>query len=154
MLVAMPQSLSCLVIHVVFSTKDRAPLLDHSIRPALYAYMATVIRNSGCDCYRIGGVADHIHIALSLSRTVTVAHIIEQMKTSTSKWLKTQPLIEANFSWQRGYGAFSVALADLEHLLNYIDTQEDHHQKNSFQDEYRGFLERYEINYNEIHVWD
>ena len=154
MLVAMPQSLSCLIIHVVFSTKDRAPLLDKIIRPALYSYMATVIRNGGCECFRIGGVADHVHIAFGLSRTVTLAQIIEQIKTSTSKWLKTQPPIELNFSWQRGYGAFSVARADLEQLLNYIDVQETHHQEISFLDEYRRFLERYKICYDEDYVWD
>jgi REP element-mobilizing transposase RayT len=86
----MPQSLSFLLIHIVFSTKDRAPLLNPEMRPKLHAYLATVARNSGCECYCVGGVADHVHLAIRLSRTNAVAGLIEELKTSSSKWLKTQ----------------------------------------------------------------
>src|SRR3990172_2293842 len=103
----MPQSLSFLLIHVVFSTKDRAPMLGVTIRPALHAYLATVARNVDCECYRVGGVADHVHLAVRFSRTITVANLVEELKTSSSKWLKTQSPDLAGFSWQRGYGAFS-----------------------------------------------
>ena len=86
----MPQSLSMMLVHVVFSTKDRAPLLATSVRPHLYAYLATVARNAGCECYRAGGVADHVHLAIRLARTITIATLIEELKTSSSHWLKTQ----------------------------------------------------------------
>ena len=105
----MSQSLSCLLVHVVFSTRDRAPILSSSVRPALYAYLATVARNAGCECYRVGGVADHVHLAVRISRTITTAQLVEELKTSSSKWLKTQSPALAGFAWQAGYGAFSFA---------------------------------------------
>jgi putative transposase len=84
----MPQSLSYLLVHIVFSTQDRAPALGALVRPGLHAYLATVARNAGCECYRVGGVADHVHLAVRISRTITIAQLIEELKTSSSKWLK------------------------------------------------------------------
>lgn len=150
----MPQSLSFLLVHLVFSTKDRAPVLDEKVRPALHAYLATVARNADCECFRVGGVADHVHLAIRLSRTITVAKLVEELKTSSSKWLKTQSPSMAGFSWQRGYGAFSVGPADLDALRQYIDTQEEHHQSRTFQQEYRAFLTKYGIEFDEQYVWD
>ena len=150
----MPQSLSYLLTHIVFSTKDRAPVLDVAVRPALHAYLATVARNVDCECFRVGGVADHVHLAVRLSRTITMAQLIEELKTSSSKWLKTQSPALAAFAWQRGYGAFSVGPSDLNALLHYIDPQEEHHKTRSFQDEYRAFLKKYGIEYDERYVWD
>ena len=150
----MPQSLSFILIHVVFSTKDRKPDLDSAIRPALYAYLATVVRNMGCECYRIGGIADHVHLAIRLSRTLATAKLVEELKTASSKWLKTQSPALAAFGWQRGYGAFSVSASDLEALRQYIDNQEEHHRKRTFQEEYRAFLAKYGIEYDERYVWD
>jgi len=150
----MPQSLSFLLVHVVFSTKDRAPLLGAEIRPALHGYLATVARNADCECFRVGGVADHVHLAIRLARTVTVADLVETLKTSSSKWLKTQSPALASFAWQRGYGAFSVGPSDLNALLHYIDNQDEHHRTRTFQDEYRTFLKKYGIDYDERYVWD
>jgi putative transposase len=150
----MPQSLAYLLTHIVFSTKDRAPVLDPVVRPALHAYLATVSRNVDCECFRVGGVVDHVHLAVRLSRTITVAQLIEELKTSSSKWLKTQSPALTSFSWQRGYGAFSVGPSDLDALLHYIDTQEEHHRTRTFQDEYRAFLKKYGISYDERYVWD
>ena len=150
----MPQSLSYLLVHIVFSTKDRIPVLDMATRPALHAYLATVARNAGCECYRVGGVADHVHLAVRISRTITVAHLIEELKTSSSRWLKTQSSALAHFAWQSGYGAFSAGPADLEALRQYIDTQEEHHRTRTFQEEYRAFLKQYEVEYDERYVWD
>ena len=150
----MPQSLSLLIAHIVFSTKDRSPILDVSVRPALHAYLATVARNNGGECYRAGGVADHVHLAVRLSRTISVANLVEELKTSSSKWLKTQSPELAGFSWQRGYGAFSVGPANLEDLLRYIDNQVEHHRAHNFQNEYLGFLKKYAIEYDEQYLWD
>ncbi|HPC00040.1 MAG TPA: IS200/IS605 family transposase [Polyangiaceae bacterium] len=150
----MPQSLSYLLTHIVFSTKDRDPVLDATVRPALYAYLATVARNMDCECFHVGGVADHVHLAVRLSRTITMAQLIEKLKTSSSKWLKTQSPALAAFAWQRGYGAFSVGPSDINALLHYIDTQEEHHRTRTFQDEYRDFLKKYGIEYDERYVWD
>jgi REP element-mobilizing transposase RayT len=150
----MPQSLSLLLIHVIFSTKDRTPIRDASILPALHAYLATVARNAGCECYRVGGVADHVHLAIRLSRTTATSKLVEELKTSSSKWLKTQSPSLANFAWQRGYGAFSVGPTDLAALIHYIDTQEAHHQKHTFQEEFRTFLAKYGIACDERYMWD
>jgi len=150
----MPQSLSYLLTHIVFSTKDRAPVLDATVRPALHAYLATVARNVDCECFRVGGVADHVHLAVRLSRTITMAQLVEELKTSSSKWLKTQSPALSAFTWQRGYGAFSVGPSDLDALLHYIDNQEEHHRTRTFQDEYRAFLTKYGIAYDERYVWD
>jgi REP element-mobilizing transposase RayT len=151
---AMPQSLAFVLVHIIFSTKDRVSVLDATVRPALHAYMATVARGADCECYRVGGVADHVHLAVRLSRTVGIAKLVEELKTSASKWLKTQSPALASFSWQRGYGAFSVGPSDLNVLRHYIDHQEEHHRTKSFEDEYRAFLKKYEIEYDERYVWD
>jgi REP element-mobilizing transposase RayT len=98
----MPQSLSFLLIHIVFSTKDRAPILDASVRPSLHAYLATVVRNLDCECYRVGGVADHVHLAVRMARTFTTAKLVEEVKTASSKWLKARWPALATIAWQRG----------------------------------------------------
>jgi REP element-mobilizing transposase RayT len=150
----MPQSLAFVLVHVVFSTRDRAPLLALSVRPALYAYLATVARNAKCECYRLGGVADHVHVAIRLSRTATVAEVVELLKSSSSKWLKIQSPNLSKFAWQRGYGAFSVGPADLKSLIRYIDSQETRHRKQKFQDEFRAFLKKYGMDFDERYLWD
>ena len=150
----MSQSLSYLLVHVIFSTKERAPILDSSVRPELHAYLATVARNADCECYRAGGVADHVHLAIRLSRTSTISQLVSELKTSSTKWLKTQSPALANFAWQGGYGAFSVGPSDLEALRQYIDAHEEHHRTRTFQEEYLIFLKKYGIEYDERYVWE
>ena len=150
----MPQSLSLVILHLVFSTKDRIALIGPSVRPSLHAYLAEVARNMGCECYRVGGTADHVHLAVRLSRTITIAQAIEGLKTPSSKWMKEQAPEFCGFAWQCGYGAFSVGPGDLDALLHYIDNQEEHHRTRTFQDEFRAFLAKYKIEYNERYVWD
>ena len=149
----MPQSLSYLLVHVIFSTKDREPILDARIRPVLYAYLATVARNNGCECYRVGGIADHVHLAIRLSRTLKASDFVEELKTQSSKWLKTQSPSLAEFAWQAGYGIFSLGASDLDALTRYIDSQEEHHKTRTFQEEYRAFLKRYGVEFDEKYVW-
>lgn len=150
----MAQSLAFVLVHVIFSTSERRPVLGADVRSVLHGYLATVARNAGCDCYRVGGVEDHVHLAVRLSRTVTVAELVEELKSSSSKWLKTQSPRLARFSWQRGYGAFSVGPADLNALIAYIDAQEAHHKKQDFQDELRAFLKKYGMESDERYLWD
>jgi REP element-mobilizing transposase RayT len=150
----MPQSLSLTIVHLVFSTKDRQPCLQAEVLPQLHAYLATVARNAGCEAYRVGGVADHVHLAIRLSRTLTIAQLIEALKTASSKWLKTQSPALAAFAWQRGYGCFSVGPADLDALRAYIDHQAEHHRTRTFQEEYRAFLTKYGVEFDERYVWD
>jgi putative transposase len=150
----MARSLAFLLIHVVFSTKDRMPLLEASVRPDLYAYLATIIRNNQCECFRVGGVADHVHLAIRLDRKANVADLVAELKASSSKWLKGHSPKLMKFAWQRGYGAFSVGPADLNALIHYIDTQETHHAKQDFQAEFRAFLAKYGIECEERYLWD
>lgn len=142
------------MVHVIFSTKDRSPCLSMPIRSALHAYLATVARSAGCECPRVGGVADHVHVAVRLARTVTLAQLVEQLKTASSKWLKTHSMGLQRFAWQRGYGAFSVGTEDLDSLLTYIDRQEEHHRQTTFQDEYRALLTKHRVAFDERYVWD
>jgi putative transposase len=153
MLSGMSQSLSCVLVHIVFSTKDRAPVLSSSLRPELNAYLATVARNEGCECLRVGGVADHVHLAIRVSRTLTTSQLVADLKISSSKWLKTQSSGLRSFAWQGGYGAFSIGPSTLGALTQYIDNQEEHHRKSTFQDEYRRLLEKYGVEYDERYVW-
>ncbi|WP_009959465.1 IS200/IS605 family transposase [Verrucomicrobium spinosum] len=150
----MPQSLSLVVVHFIFSTHDRFPCIGPSVRPGLHAYLAEIARDLNCDCYRVGGVSDHVHLAVRLARTISISEFVEKLKTGSSKWMKKQQPELGGFSWQRGYGAFSVAPADVDAVVAYIDNQEDHHRTRTFQDEYRAFLRKYGVEYNEEYVWD
>jgi putative transposase len=153
----MPQSLNKVILHMVFSTKDRRPLIDSDIRPRLHAYMAAIIRDiesPQSQAYRVGGVADHVHIAATLPRTVTIAKLFETVKKESSSWIKKQGAHYSDFYWQNGYGNFSIGPSQLDQLIRYIDNQEEHHKTVSFQDEFRKLLEKYQIEYDERYVWD
>lgn len=150
----MPQSLSFILIHINFSTKGRLPNLDAAIRPALYAYLATVIRHAGCECFRVGGVADHVHFAVRFTRTDNIANLVGKLKSASTRWLKLQAPALADFAWQRGYAAFSLGSSEAARLIHYIDNQETHHETRTFKDEYRTFLTKYDVAFDERYVWD
>jgi putative transposase len=151
---AMPQSLSKVIVHIIFSTKDREPWLGSDVGPRMHAYLATVCRDLGADLVRIGGVADHVHIVTTLPRTVSQAQLIEQIKKVSSKWIKTLDARYRGFFWQRGYGAFSVSPSQLEAVLEYVDTQQEHHRTRTFQKEYRELLRRHGVDFDERYVWE
>lgn len=148
----MPQSLSNVVVHLVFSTKHRAPTLPQPLRKEVHAYLGGVLRNHNCNPIEIGGVEDHVHILLGLSRTMTIAQVTEKVKTSTTKWIKTKG--DPEFSWQSGYGAFSVGIREVEQMSAYIRNQEAHHRTISFQDEFRALLQEAGLEFDERYVWD
>jgi len=150
----MPQSLSEILIHIVFSTKDRAPFIAADLQAPLHAFLAGVCRTANCEALRVGGVADHVHLAIRLSRTVTMAALIEDLKSASSKWIKVQDAALRDFHWQRGYGAFSIGRSQLPALIRYIDAQPEHHRMHTFQEEYRMLLQRYTITFDEKYVWD
>ena len=150
----MPQSLNLTVLHLVFSTKDRFPFLSSDILAELHPYLATITRQGDGECYRVGGVADHVHLAVRLPRTVSIADLVNELKSSSTRWLKTRFPTLSKFAWQRGYGVFSVGPKDLDAVTAYIDRQEEHHQTRTFQDEYRAFLRQYGIAFDERYVWD
>lgn len=150
----MPQSLARLCVHLVFSTKHREPLLHDRLRANLHAYMATVLKNLGCPALIINSVEDHVHILLDLGRTVSVSQAVEELKKSSSKWIKTLGEEFSGFAWQAGYGAFAVSESNVPTVRQYITTQAEHHRKTSFQDEYRAFLVKHSVKFDERYVWD
>ena len=150
----MPQSLARLHVHLVFSTKNREPFITDAVRASLHAYMATVLRNSGCPAVLINSAVDHMHILFELGRTVAVSAAVEEVKTSSSKWLKTQGPEFSRFAWQTGYGAFSVSESNVAAVRDYIANQAEHHRVKSFQEEYRAFLTKHGVVFNERFMWD
>ena len=151
----MPQSLARVVLHVTFSTKNRAPFLKGAdLRKRLHAYMAGVLQKIGCDPILIGGVEDHVHLLCNLSRTVTIAELVEEAKKAPSRWMKDQGPQYQDFFWQSGYGAFSVSESIVEQVRAYIATQEEHHQKVSFQDEFRALCRKHGLEIDPRYVWD
>lgn len=149
----MPQSLSRVLVHLIFSTKHREPLISTEVLPKLHGYLVGILKNFQSPSIQTGGVHDHVHICFALGRTVTQAQVVEEVKKSSSKWMKDEGGCPG-FSWQAGYGAFSVSESQLETVVNYIQNQEEHHRKVTFQDEYRRFLERHHVDYDEKYVWD
>ena len=150
----MPQSLVHNYIHITFSTKNRYPFIDKNIRNELFSYLSGICKKQECYPVIVGGYNDHIHILCLLSQKIALMKLIEQIKSHSSKWIKTKGEQYQNFYWQRGYGAFSVNPAQIKIVEDYIKNQEKHHQKRSFQDEYRAFLKKYKIDFNEKYVWD
>ncbi|MCX8035612.1 MAG: IS200/IS605 family transposase [Candidatus Sumerlaeia bacterium] len=150
----MSQSLSRILIHAIFSTKNRIAHLTPAIRRDLYPYAATVLANMGCPPIQIGGMDDHIHIFCVLSKSLSVAQFIENIKKPTSRWLKTKDPALQEFHWQNGYGAFSVSQSRMPNVRQYIRNQEIHHKTVSFQDEFRKFLKEYGVAFDEQYVWD
>jgi len=122
----MPQSLSCLLTHLVFSTKNREPLLTGEVAAEIHPYLVGLLNGVGCPSIQVGGVADHVHLFFRLSRTLTVADVVESVKTSSSKWIKTKGSGFSSFHWQSGYGAFSVSQSDANAVIAYIRNQPAH----------------------------
>lgn len=150
----MPQSLAHLHIHLIFSTKNREPWISDAVRDSLHAYMASVLKNLACVPVLLNSVEDHIHLLFNLARTVTISQVVEDVKKSSSKWIKTQgPQFHA-FAWQSGYGAFAVSASNVENVRDYIAHQREHHRTKSFQEEFRQFLERHRIVFDERYVWE
>lgn len=140
---------------MVFSTKNRVPFLKQSvIRGELYAYLAGILHNLGCEPILINGAEDHVHVLCNLSRTITVAALVEEVKKSSSKWMKEQGPAYADFFWQGGYGAFSVSESKVEQARAYVAAQQEHHRKVSFQEEFRALCRKHGVEIDERYVWD
>lgn len=148
----MPQSLSRILLHLVFSTKNRIPMINRENECQLHSYFTGILKNLKCPSLQAGGTEDHVHILCCLSRTIAISDLLEELKKSSSKWMKTKDV--QNFFWQTGYGAFSIGESQIDKLTRYIQSQHEHHKKVTFQDEYREFLKLYNISYDERYVWD
>ena len=149
----MGQSLVKNYIHIVFSTKLRKPFIDETIENELFAYLGGVCNKLDCTVLKVGGYLNHVHILCMLSKNITLSKLLQDLKSNSSKWIKTKGENYQNFFWQDGYGAFSVNPSEVEIVVNYIANQKEHHSKKNFQDEFRAFLEKYEVEYDERYVW-
>jgi REP-associated tyrosine transposase len=150
----MPQSLAKNLIHLIYSTKNRTPCLSPEVRPRLFAYKAGILNELQSPALLIGGVADHVHILFCFSKDHALATVIEEVKKGSSKWLKAQAKNLRGFHWQAGYGAFSVSQSNVAQVKRYIEGQVEHHRTRPFQDEFRAFLKRHAIEFDERYVWD
>lgn len=151
----MPQSLSAVFVHLIFSTKNRDPLLaPRNLAMDTHSYLAGISSRLGCHPVLINGVEDHVHLLVRLSRTVTQADLVKELKRASTLWLLEQTPETSAFSWQAGYGIFSVSVSNLDQVSAYISNQEEHHRKVTFQEELRLFLQRHELEWEEDYVWD
>jgi putative transposase len=150
----MPQSISHVPLHIVFSTRNRENFINDEVAPGLHAFMAGVFKECGSPALKIGGTADHTHALAMLSSTITIADLIKKVKTASSGWMKTQSRGLRNFHWQNGYGVFGVSESMLGMVKSYIANQKDHHQRSSFQDEFRALLKKHNIPLDETYLWD
>ena len=150
----MPQSLHVLSAHIIFSTKDRRPLITPAIRERLWAYQSRILQNMECDSITIGGVADHVHILCNLTKKFPTIKVLEILKKDSSKFAKTLDSSLWQFQWQDGYGLFSVSPSHFEDVKKYILNQEEHHKKETFQEEYLRILKKYRAPFDEKYLWD
>jgi putative transposase len=150
----MPQSLSRLWIHLIFSTKNRLPTIKPAIQGELHLYLAAILRNDSCPALEVGGARDHVHLLFGLARTASVATLVKELKASSSRWLKTKSAGASDFAWQSGYGAFSVSQSEVDRVAAYIRDQGRHHETLTFEEEYRRLLMKHQIAFDEAHVWD
>ena len=151
----MAQSLSRLWTHLIFSTKDRFPFLrDKVLRAEMHAYLAEMLHVHDCETLIVGGVEDHTHSLFALSRTHSIASVVKEVKRTSSGWIKTTSSKMSKFHWQGGYASFSVSQSNLTEVIRYIENQEEHHRRVSFQDEYRAFLKAYGVGFDERYIWD
>ena len=150
----MAQSLSKVYVHITFSTKRRQNLITETIQESLFSYIGGICKGIECNPIRVGGYKNHIHVLCLLSKKITQIKLLEEVKKQSSKWIKKQDDNFRNFYWQDGYGIFSVNPSEIDVVIAYIDNQDEHHKRVTFQDEFRAFLKKYKVNYDEKYVWD
>lgn len=151
----MAQSLSAVYLHLIFSTKNRAPwLADVDLRAETHAFLGGVSKQLDCPPVIVGGVADHVHLLARFGRGVTQSDWVKELKRVSSKWIKGQDGSFDDFGWQKGFGIFSVSPSALEAVEGYIRNQEEHHRKVTFQEEFRKFLTKHRIDWDERYVWE
>jgi putative transposase len=150
----MAQSLSKVYVHIIFSTKNRLSKIDNEIKTLLFEYLGGISKGLECNPLKVGGHHDHVHLLCLLSRKIPQMKLLEELKKQSSKWMKTKGQIYSDFYWQDGYGIFSVNPSETDVVVNYINNQEEHHKRINFQDEFRTFLNKYKVEYDEKYVWD
>ncbi len=148
----MAQTLTQIYIHIIFSTKNRANLIDPKIEEELFAYIGGISENNNSKLLAAGGTENHVHLLISMDKNIKLPELIGKIERNSSKWIKTKEV--GNFSWQDGYAAFSVGHTQIDSVRKYIANQKKHHQKTKFEDEFRYFLKKYNVEYDEQYVFD
>jgi putative transposase len=150
----MTQSLVKILIHAVFSTKNRENLISQQIEPQLFGYFSGIVENNKSKLILANGTENHVHLLISIGKTLSISELIGDIKRDSSVWIKKQDLQFNNFRWQEGYGAFSVGQTQVDEVLKYIGKQKEHHQEKTFENEMRGFYRKYQVEFDEKYVWD
>ena len=150
----MSQSLANILVHLIFSTKDRRPLIRDDTRDRLHAYIIGILEHQQSPSLATNSVEDHAHIFFALSKNLPLAKVVQEVKQASSRWIKEQSDDYRPFSWQNGYAAFSVSESQRDVVREYIGKQQEHHARVSFQDELRQFFQRHGVTYDERYVWD
>ncbi len=150
----MAQTLVSLYVHIIFSTKHRAELIAPEIENDLFAYSGGIANNNNSKLLAAGGTTNHIHLLVSMSKKIALSEFIGDIKRDSSKWIKTKGEAYRNFHWQDGYGAFSVGYTQIDDVKRYIANQKTHHAKVSFENEFRYFLKKYNVEYDERYIWN
>ena len=150
----MSQTLTSLLVHLIFSTKNREPIITPQIEPDLFAYIGGILKNYDSRLLDAGGAVDHVHLLVSQSKNIALSTLMKEIKQSSSLWLKTAGKQFRNFHWQDGYGAFSFGKRELPALKAYVTNQKAHHQKQTFKEEFIHFLDVYGIEYDEKYLWN
>lgn len=150
----MSKSLVNNYIHIIFSTKYRQPFIVRQVEESLFSYLGATCSALDCQAIITGGHIDHVHILCMLSKKIALMKLLQEVKANSSKWIKTKDETLANFHWQDGYGAFSVSPDEIDNVAAYIKNQKAHHAGQNFQEEDRGYLKKYKIDYDGRYVWD
>ncbi len=149
----MGSTLTNLLYHVIFSTKDRKPTIIPEIRDELHRYLGGIVKGEGGVLLQIGGMPDQIHMVIKLKPVYTLSEIMQKVKGSSSKWINEQNQLTDRFSWQEGYGAFTVSESQIPAVIQYVREQENHHRTLSFKDEFVLILKRHGVKYDERYLW-
>lgn len=150
----MAQTLVSLMVHVIFSTKNREPFITPEIEPELFAYIGGILKNHESRLLDAGGTADHVHLLISQSKNIALSALLKDVKKDSSSWIKTKGSNFRNFHWQDGYGGFSIGGSNISGPKEYIANQKEHHRRKSFQEELVQFLDAYGIEYDERYLWN
>jgi putative transposase len=140
-----------LLYHIVYATKKRAPLITNLLRPRLHEYLGGIVRGLGSVPIEINGVSDHVHLLVKLRPTISVSDFLSKLKSNSSGWAKRQT--SGRFAWQDRYGAFTVSESQVDHVRLYIRNQEKHHQRMSFEEEFKALLKAHKLDFDEAHLW-
>ena len=149
----MSQSLSKLYVHIIFHVKNEQMSIRPEDEKELYAYIGGIIKQNASFPIKINGTENHLHVLSTLSKNLSLANLVEEIKKNSSRWIKTKNIYYQDFAWQGGYAGYSVSQSKITVVANYIERQKDHHQKQSFKDEYLQFLRRYGVDFDENYLW-